>query len=185
EGHWSTEKTIRNFSFPKTKDANKDYLIDFWSEFETGESLSLPTIGYGKSDSIRRISGDVVKELLDGDRKYLIIDCRYDYEYNGGHIKNAININIKDDIDILFSSYRGHILIFHCEFSSVRAPRLANEVRNMDRRLSNYPTLIFPEIYILDGGYSNFFKKYKSYCIPMNYIPMIKKPKAQKRNAVN
>ncbi|KAG0438222.1 M-phase inducer phosphatase 3 [Dictyocoela muelleri] len=176
--HWSTEKPIRNFSFPKKMDANSDYLIDFWSNFETGELLSLPTLGYGKSDSIKRISSDVVTYLLESDRKYLIIDCRYGYEYSGGHIRNAININDKDNINILFRKYEGYILVFYCEFSSVRAPRLANEVRNVDRRLSEYPKLIFPEIYIMDGGYSNFFKKYKTYCSPQQYIPMIKRPKS-------
>jgi len=36
--------------------------------------------------------------------KIIIVDCRYDYEYNGGHIKGAININTKDGIENIFFS---------------------------------------------------------------------------------
>ena len=33
---------------------------------------------------------------------FLIIDCRFDYEYKGGHIKSALNINTPEDIEDYF-----------------------------------------------------------------------------------
>jgi len=67
-----------------------------------------------------------------------IIDCRFDYEYNGGHIPGAVNINTTSAVEDLLlgpsltkprSSVSGDsakktILIFHCEFSAKRAPTL-------------------------------------------------------------
>ncbi|KAF8385976.1 cdc-25.1 [Pristionchus pacificus] len=35
-------------------------------------------------------------------RKYVLIDCRYPYEYEGGHIKNAINLHDNSDLPALF-----------------------------------------------------------------------------------
>jgi len=29
----------------------------------------------------------------------LIIDCRFDYEYNGGHIEGAINLNTPEQME--------------------------------------------------------------------------------------
>ncbi|CAL8086068.1 unnamed protein product [Calicophoron daubneyi] len=65
-------------------------------------------------------------------------------------------------------------VIFHCEFSSQRAPDLAAFLRSIDR-ISNYhryPFLYFPEIYIMKGGYSAFYRKYASLCCPRNYVKM-------------
>ncbi len=51
------------------------------------------------------------------------------------------------------------ILIFHCEFSSERAPKMSRFVRNHDRTLNKdaYPSLYFPEIYLLHNGYKEFY----------------------------
>lgn len=57
-----------------------------------------------------------------------IIDCRFPYEFEGGHIKSAVNINTTDELDKLLlqpaTTDKRVLLIFHCEFSSKRAPRL-------------------------------------------------------------
>lgn len=60
---------------------------------------------------------------------YTVIDCRYPYEYNGGHIRGAINIWEKETLlDKFFNSpvhpceVERTIFIFHCEFSSKRGP---------------------------------------------------------------
>lgn len=69
--------------------------------------------------------------LLQGKYKYqniLILDCRYDYEYNGGHIKGAVNINKKEKLDELYFNFlnasKETCIIFYCEFSSIRAPSM-------------------------------------------------------------
>ncbi|KAH8913303.1 hypothetical protein BT69DRAFT_1197982, partial [Atractiella rhizophila] len=50
-----------------------------------------------KEDGLMRISAETLKDLVDG--KYNskishqhIIDCRFDYEYAGGHIRDAKNL---------------------------------------------------------------------------------------------
>jgi len=35
-----------------------------------------------------------------------------------------------------------------------------------------YPRLTYPEMYILEGGYSSFFKFHRSRCFPQNYVEM-------------
>ncbi|TBU03292.1 hypothetical protein CWI37_0319p0050, partial [Hamiltosporidium tvaerminnensis] len=154
--------------------SKKRHLIDFWSLQETGEKHSLPTLGPGKCDSIQRISTEVVKKCVECkyNIKYKIIDCRFMYEYRGGHIQGAINANTTKQVDSLFSQYQGHILIFHCEYSSIRAPRLAKYLRNKDREVNKYPKLFFPEIYIMEGGYKNFYWNFKDFCEPKMYVPM-------------
>ena len=70
--------------------------------------------------------------------KFYVIDCRFDYEYNGGHVPGAININTTPGVEEFLlgagtskpkPSTSGDnclktILIFHCEFSAKRAPTL-------------------------------------------------------------
>lgn len=53
------------------------------------------------------------------------------------------------------------IIIFHCEFSKKRGPETAKELRKADRATNtrSYPALHYPEVYILEGGYCEFFKK--------------------------
>ncbi|EEQ82791.1 hypothetical protein NCER_100458 [Vairimorpha ceranae BRL01] len=151
---------------------NREYNINFYKDSPNGEFFSLPTLGIGRSDSIQRISADVLNDLLNGKYNidYTIIDCRFSYEYEGGHIKSAVNINNTQKAKALFKNPK--VLIFHCEFSSVRAPKLAHYIRNLDRKSNIYPKLTLPEIYILQGGYKEFFIKYKEMCFPKNYITM-------------
>ncbi len=75
--------------------------------------------------------------LLQGDHSnevasYTIIDCRYPYEFDGGHITGALNIWDKDSLlERFFDSApvrpceeegKRSVLIYHCEFSSKRGP---------------------------------------------------------------
>ncbi len=72
-------------------------------------------------------------QLIDGgfsnviDEQF-IIDCRFPYEYNGGHIDGAINVNSMEELEKMFFenpiSDKRIAIIFHCEFSSHRAPRM-------------------------------------------------------------
>ncbi|EPY49663.1 M phase inducer phosphatase Cdc25 [Schizosaccharomyces cryophilus OY26] len=145
------------------------------------ETLSLPCFGV-KEDSLKRISQDTLLKLLDGYYKdiydeCIIVDCRFEYEYLGGHITNAINLNSKQAVvDTFFNKPRVHriALIFHCEHSAHRAPHLALHFRNMDRQMNShrYPFLYYPEVYILHGGYKAFYENHRSRCDPVNYVPM-------------
>lgn len=53
------------------------------------------------------------------------------------------------------------VIIFHCEFSSERGPRMCRFVREQDRAMNEYPKLHYPELYILKGGYKDFFPHFQ------------------------
>ena len=131
----------------------------------------LPTLPL--NGSLPRISGETLVNLLNGDYDeffdYLyIVDCRYKYEYNGGHIHNAMNCNDLDLLDGIFFNkpIPNTVLIFHCEFSQNRGPQMASLFREKDRELNKmeYPNLYYPNVFILDGGYRKFFEEYPDYC---------------------
>ena len=85
---------------------------------------------FAEEETIPRISKEVVIDVLDG--KYsaqydqsIIVDCRFEYEYNGGHIEGAINFNNKEELSKkLFEGPVGQktLIILHCEYSAHRAP---------------------------------------------------------------
>lgn len=136
----------------------------------------------GENDGIPRISRDTFLDLLDG--KYnegfnqkMVIDCRFEYEYEGGHIDGAVNYNDKELLarQLFETPMEGKtILVFHCEYSVHRAPRMARYIRAEDRNLNveYYPRLTYPEVYILEGGYSDFFKLQRDRCYPQAYVEM-------------
>lgn len=79
--------------------------------------------------------------LLRGDYKdsvasFRVIDCRYPYEFEGGHIRGAENlytqeqiinqlVNAKTEVSkVVPDAPMRSIIVFHCEFSSERGPKL-------------------------------------------------------------
>lgn len=100
-----------------------------------------------------------------------IVDCRFPFEYQGGHIEGAINVTSINQLEELFfnnigdspkdfTNHRRKLIIFHCEFSSMRGPLRATQLRNLDRKYSgneNYPNLFYPDVVILKGGYKSYF----------------------------
>ncbi|XP_067935604.1 M-phase inducer phosphatase 1-A-like isoform X2 [Watersipora subatra] len=156
-----------------------------------GKKCCLPLTKGEKSD-LNNISHDTMSRLFNNEfsekvSQFTVIDCRYPYEYNGGHIKGAENVYTKED---LYNKYlrqskpkanrsddKRHILIFHCEFSSERAPRLSRFLRNLDRDINQecYPSLFHPELYLLEGGYKVFHQHHKDLCTPNGYTPMLHK----------
>lgn len=136
----------------------------------------------GQPDSIPRIAKETLLEILDGkyDDEYdqrMIVDCRFEYEFEGGHIDGAVNYNDKELLtsQLFEENIPGKtLLIFHCEYSAHRAPIMARHVRQQDRttNVEQYPKLSYPEVYILDGGYSAFFTEHQSRCFPQNYVEM-------------
>jgi hypothetical protein len=100
-----------------------------------------------KEDGLMRITPATLKALTSGAynahiSSYQIIDCRFAFEYEGGHISGAINLNKDEDIErFLFDDVirsgelpvpcqsgqpglRPPVLVFHCEFSAKRGPTL-------------------------------------------------------------
>ncbi|OMH85176.1 M-phase inducer phosphatase [Zancudomyces culisetae] len=135
------------------------------------------------TDSMKRINKDTMSHLLSGQyddsySKYIIVDCRFPYEYKGGHIKGALNLPTIEALENFFFKDPilddGIAVILHCEHSEIRAPSLASHIRKRDRELNigNYPNLYYPELYILEGGYSGFYGSFKEQCQPQNYVPM-------------
>jgi M-phase inducer tyrosine phosphatase len=136
----------------------------------------------GQNDSIPRISRSTMLDVLDGKfsehfAQKMIIDCRFEYEYDGGHINGAINYNDKELLatHLFKTPMEGRtLLIFHCEYSAHRAPIMARHIRAEDRTANaeHYPRLTYPEVYILDGGYSGFFEEHRNRCYPQAYVEM-------------
>jgi len=138
-----------------------------------------------RHDPFPRISVDTLCRLLDREftqiySAVVVIDCRFEYEYEGGHINGAINVNSKPQLeDALFSNCSTMpnsrvLLVFHCEHSAYRSPMLASHLRHCDRdaNASRYPSLFYPDVAVLDGGYSEFYFAAASRCVPQNYVGM-------------
>ncbi|GCB61415.1 M-phase inducer phosphatase 2 [Scyliorhinus torazame] len=146
----------------------------------------LPTVE-GRHQELQYITAEMVIQLVNGKfdsfiERFLLFDCRYPYEYEGGHIKGALNLHMEDEVEnyllkkpiVPVDEAKRVIIIFHCEFSSERAPRMYRFLREKDREVNgtDYPKLHYPELYILKGGYKEFFPKFKLYCEPQSYRPM-------------
>jgi M-phase inducer phosphatase 2 len=122
-----------------------------------------------------------------------IVDARYPFEYAGGHIRTAENIFTDNELrrvaTKLFdapTSTRPSIVVFHCEFSSERGPRLCRLFRSLDRQynIEKYPALSFPAVYLLDGGYAEFYRHVscQRWCEPQGYVSMFEQEFAQDLN---
>lgn len=134
-----------------------------------------------RADGLPRIAKNTLLELLDGKfsgqfDNVMIVDCRFEYEYDGGHIDGAVNFNDKDRLaGELFNSPKSRTaLILHCEYSAHRAPIMAKYIRHHDRAVNvdSYPHLTYPDMYILEGGYSAFYAEHSALCYPQNYVEM-------------
>lgn len=108
-------------------DGSKRYLLPLVSE------------GGTNTTDLKEISAETLVTLLKGvyDQElkgYDIVDCRYPFEFNGGHIQGAINLHTQKQVYERYLQRKGpistigaldkkrFILIFHCEFSSKRGP---------------------------------------------------------------
>ncbi|XP_070271006.1 M-phase inducer phosphatase 3 isoform X4 [Myotis yumanensis] len=159
--------------------SNQGYLTGDFSKV-----CALPTVS-GRHQDLKYISPETVAALLLGKfqgliEKFYIIDCRYPYEYLGGHIQGALNLFSQEELCNFFlkmpivplDTQKRIIIVFHCEFSSERGPRMCRSLREEDRALNQYPALYYPELYILKGGYRDFFPDYTVLCEPQSYCPM-------------
>ncbi|XP_075065202.1 M-phase inducer phosphatase 3 [Mixophyes fleayi] len=177
------KKTLSLCDVDITKALDADYshrqLIGDFSKI-----YALPTVT-GRHQDLRYITAETLAALIHGEfnslvEKFYIIDCRYPYEYEGGHIKGALNLHRPEEVlDYFLKSplvpsvvQKRIILVFHCEFSSERGPKMCRCLREEDRARNEYPSLYYPEVYLLKGGYKEFFPEYKMLCEPQSYCPM-------------
>eukprot|EP00047_Mylnosiga_fluctuans_P006041 m.244432 g.244432 ORF g.244432 m.244432 type:complete len:795 (-) comp14453_c0_seq1:375-2759(-) len=142
------------------------------------------------------ISGDTLVDVLEGmySNEYdsvHIIDCRFPFEFNNGHIQGAHNFWRMELIEHNFLGNpvtdltRGDrsLIVFHCEFSSHRGPSQWRHLRQMDHFImldqACQQAIIYPEIYVLQGGYKRFFNEHPQYCtgspgmVGPSYLPMV------------
>ncbi|XP_064550252.1 M-phase inducer phosphatase [Drosophila montana] len=173
----------------RSENRNEPQLIGDFSK-----AYALPLME-GRHRDLKSISSETVAQLLNGDfedqvASYRIIDCRYPYEFEGGHIRGAKNLYTHEQILEEFLSAaqtelqqqqtavagnKRHIIIFHCEFSSERGPKMSRFLRNLDRERNThaYPALHYPEIYLLHNGYKEFYETQPELCQPNAYRPML------------
>jgi M-phase inducer tyrosine phosphatase len=106
--------------------------LDSIMDVDEGHQLHLPNfVPEDKPDSLPRVNQETMNAVLDGEYKshydqVLVIDCRFEYEYNGGHINGAQNFNDKEQLcRQLFdpaSINAKTLIVLHCEYSAHRAP---------------------------------------------------------------
>jgi hypothetical protein len=117
------------------KDLNKEkYLLGVSErgiDMVDNPILNLPHFSASELGSLPRITESTLLELLQGayDHVYsekVIIDCRFEYEYAGGHIQGALNYWDREKlVERLFrSSYSrtSTLIVLYCEYSEYRAP---------------------------------------------------------------
>ncbi|XP_040275324.1 M-phase inducer phosphatase 2 [Bufo bufo] len=142
----------------------------------------------GQHQDLKYITPEMMNDVLEGKYKdhidrCVIVDCRYPYEYDGGHIRGAVNLPMELDVEefllrkpiVPSSKDKRVIIIFHCEYSSERGPRMCRFVRKRDRNSNEYPKLHYPELYVLKGGYRDFFPSNQILCEPQSYRSMYHK----------
>lgn len=185
---------------------NPDLIGDFSKPF------CLPLLEGGRHKDLKSISVHTMAKLVRGSyndsvASFKIIDCRYPYEYEGGHIAGSVNLYTQEQIleELVTSKTevaeadesKRQILVFHCEFSSERGPKLwvgklwedlgilvwltdlldcrSRFLRSHDRHCNedSYPALQYPEMYLLHGGYKEFYETYPDLCDPKSYRQML------------
>lgn len=145
----------------------------------------LPTVD-GKHQDLKYITSETMVAAVSNQfhqlvERVIVIDCRYPYEFEGGHIRGALNLHQEDQVESFLLKApiipsrpdKRVVIIFHCEFSSERGPRMCRFVREQDRAMNDYPKLHYPELYMLKGGYKDFYQQFQSQCEPQSYRPML------------
>jgi M-phase inducer tyrosine phosphatase len=128
---------------------------------------------------------------------YQVIECRFDYEYHGGHVPGAININTTMQLEEYFLSDTAKKPIPSvwgrwpkarpCLPLRVQCQMCANLVRSfLNSELSFSPTYTFVSVQstcarrivplittiILEGGYCQYFKESVACCETPGYVRM-------------
>jgi hypothetical protein len=91
--------------------------------------LKLPSF-IDQPGDLPRIALETIISVLNGEYGHLydsimVVDCRFEYEYSGGHINGADNFNDKEELARkLFAqpTLKSTLIVLHCEYSAHRAP---------------------------------------------------------------
>jgi len=182
-----------------TSFANEDDLIEQRRLIGDRSSYHiLPCKTNIKHNDLNVITAGTLTRVMDGEfnseiDKLIIIDSRYPYEYDAGHIRTAQNVYTKEGLMQMFLNKNSPLMqnkenqntknegrlvvVFHCEFSSERGPGLLRFLRSQDRLMNkdSYPKLFYPELYLLEGGYKSFYEQHSQLCEPQFYKPMLHK----------
>ncbi len=92
---------------------------------------------------LRLISPSTLNDVLNGvydaalSDGYTVVDCRFPYEFQAGHVRGAENLwtfeavfnRFFTSLAPTFATKQNHAIIFHCEFSSSRAPTQCKNLR--------------------------------------------------------
>lgn len=126
-------RTLSMFEHPADvmKTEQTETTLDAIMDIDEVYQMKLPHFLNDEPNSLARINQDTMIQVLKGDFKnvydnIMVIDCRFEYEYRGGHIDGAENFNDREQLARhLFDKMTNNtLLIFHCEYSAHRAPRM-------------------------------------------------------------
>ncbi|KAH0795741.1 Rhodanese-like domain containing protein [Histomonas meleagridis] len=139
---------------------------------------------YGSiNDAERIMTHDQLAEIMKDTslhrafKRYLILDVRFFYEYEGGHILGARHIRNRSELISLYNSFKDvaneTAVIIHCEYSQERGPKVFSIFLEHDRNqnLQVYPNKTYPYIFLLQGGYKTFWENHPDLCRG-DYVPM-------------
>ncbi len=94
--------------------------------------------------NLASITPETLSNLLMQMENVMVVDCRFGYEFEGGHILGAENMNSPQELFREFLTSRQGIIekmeqrltiVFHCEFSQHRGPQMMKVLRNCDREI--------------------------------------------------
>ncbi|MCP9262688.1 hypothetical protein DINM_006045 [Dirofilaria immitis] len=119
-------------------------------------------------------------------QRFILIDCRYPFEFLGGHIRGAYNLFDPAAVEAVFypdDMEQRTQLMTKSQFSIANSPKnehlqcTAYELRALDRKLNvgRYPMVDYPEMYLLQYGYRNFylsFSEVPDLLQPKGYVKM-------------
>jgi len=155
----------------------------------------LPCMEHREHPQFPCISPAILRKLLLGELcieadEVVVVDCRYEYEYNGGHIEGALHLP-RGERQVRSHFYLSDgtptyppttVIIFHCEFSSKRGPAALKALRSieMERFAEGRMARDYPEVYLLNGGYKAYYEWERSegvaddesLCTPVGYTLM-------------
>jgi hypothetical protein len=120
------------------------------------------------------------KEIQSSDLDKLISEIESAIRSSGSYMNDSLQVfepgsgSLGSDRNIFSGETRTKrqvvpVIVFHCEFSSQRGPKMWQFVRKLDRHLNmeEYPKLDFPQIFVLKGGYDQFVRDHAALCTPI------------------